>query len=132
MLPHGFGCAPAERRGAATVVGEQPLFALLCRRADRYRHWSTSPAKPRLNARRVHVRPPHTADADMTQQAAGRQEMPKLKAQLESQARSACVVLNGLTLYATGNMRDPTHVEGAITSRIRPEPDLRVRRRGSW
>jgi hypothetical protein len=49
-------------------------------------------AKPRLNARRVHVRPPHTADADMTQQAACRQEMPKLKAQLESQACTACVV----------------------------------------
>jgi hypothetical protein len=54
--------------------------------------------------------------------ASSMQEMPKLKAQLESQARAACVVLNGHTLHATGNMRDPTHVEAAITSRIRREP----------
>jgi hypothetical protein len=48
--------------------------------------------------------------------------MPKLKAQLGPQARSACVVLNGHTLHATGNMQDPTHVAAAIKSRIRPEP----------
>ena len=29
---------------------------------------------------------------------------------------------NGHTLHATGNMQDPTQVEAAITSRIRPEP----------
>ncbi len=29
---------------------------------------------------------------------------------------------NGHTLHATGNMRDPTHVEAAIKWRIRPEP----------
>ncbi len=137
MLPHGFGCErPPKRRGATTVVGVQPLFGLLCGRADGYRHWSarglgptrrsgrsgqsqliarcrypaphayrTSTAAVKYATNAPDLSKPSRAAPQSAMTAAHRrcrhdaassidsmQEMPKLKAQLESQARSACVV----------------------------------------
>jgi hypothetical protein len=124
VLPHGFGCAPAERRGAATVVGEQPLFALLCGPIPALVHHKPGQAAPQRAtsacATTAHRRCRHDAASSM-------QEMPKLKAQLGPQARSACVVQTAslctplATCRIRRTLRPPSRaVSDLRLSRVRP------------
>ena len=103
------------RPGAAADWPNSIHRALQISRAARLSHKSTATvkyamtalagapqAKPRLNARRGHVRPPPTADADVTQQAAGRQEVPKLQGAARPTGTHCMCRANGHALHATG------------------------------